>query len=126
MANNYVQATVEPSLPASLFTEAELQSLSFACGLYAERCDDLLYFYAEDSFCEIHDDEDGTRISGPELLQEKLRQLDPVEYPRIVVEGATCSKMRSGEFGGFAFVITRDEIRWMSTWEWIHQQQAVA
>ena len=56
-------------------------------------------------------------------MQDKLRRLDASDYPRIVIEGAaTCSKMRPGEFGGFAHLITRDDVRSMSTWQWLDEQ----
>lgn len=36
-----------------------------------------------------------------------------------VIEWAnTCSKLRAGEFGGGAVVITKNEARSMSTWGW--------
>jgi hypothetical protein len=123
MANNYDQATVSPYLPASLFSEAELEWLSCPCGLSADRCGDELYFYAEEGFREEEEDADGNEINVLSLFQEKLRQLDPVQYPSIVIHGAaTCGKMRQDEFGGFAHFITRDAIRSFSTWQWLHEQ----
>ena len=123
MANNYTQATVTPYLPASLFTDAELESLAYECGLSHDRIDDTLYIYAEEYFCEEGVDEKGRHWSCLAILQAKLKQLDPSEFPNIVIEGAaTCNKMRSGEFGGFAYFITRDEIRHFSTWQWLGQQ----
>ena len=57
------------------------------------------------------------------LLQAKLRQLDATAYPHITIHGAsTCSKMRDDEFGGFAHVITRDDVRSLSTWQWLAGQ----
>jgi hypothetical protein len=124
MADNYYQATVSPDLPAALFTEEELRSLQFECGLTCERCDDSLYFFAETCFCERGEDEEGFGVDCPALMQEKLRQLDADEYPHISIQGAaTCSKMRVDQFGGFAYFITRDEIRSMSTWQWLHEQE---
>jgi hypothetical protein len=122
MASNHYQATMTPDLPAAVFSEFDLHALNAACGLRCEG-DDLLYFYAEECFSEEGEDHEGNWFNGLSLLQEKLRHLDPSAYPRIVIEGAaTCSKMRPGEFGGFAFLITRDEIRYMATWQWIHEQ----
>jgi len=124
MANNYNQATVQPELPASLFTQEELDELAQACGLHNEPEGDLLYFFAEEYFCEVGDDEHGQRINCLKVLQAKLQSLDPASYPHIVIEGAsTCSKMRPGEFGGFAYFITRDELRCTSTWQWLQEQQ---
>jgi hypothetical protein len=125
MANNYYQATVQPELPASLFTQQELDSLAQACGLRSEPEGDQLYFFAEESFCEHDEDEHGQRINCLELLQAKLKALDPASYPYIAIEGAsTCSKMRTGEFGGFAYFITRDDVRSTSSWQWLHQEMA--
>jgi len=123
MADNYYQATVSPDLPASLFSEGELVALETACGLSHERDGEDLYLYADTSFREEGDyvraGEDAT-INCLTLLQEKLRQLDADAYPHIAIQGAaTCSKIRPGELGGFAYLITRHGIRSMSTWEWL-------
>jgi hypothetical protein len=124
MADNYYQATVSPELPARLFSEDELQALELACGLTAERCGDDLYFFAETCFSERGEDADGFGVDCLALMQEKLRQLDPTDYPCISIQGAsTCSKMRPDEFGGFAFLITRDGIRSMSTWDWLNEEE---
>ena len=123
MANNYSQATISPALPASLFSEAELQSLAVACGLSCERCRDELYFFAETCFLDRGEDDDGFGVDCFALLQEKLRQLDMTAYPHITIHGAsTCDKMRPDEFGGFAYVITRDDVRYLSTWQWLADQ----
>lgn len=123
MSDNYSQATVSPRLPASLFTAGELASLSSACGLACERHGDLLYFFAEEHFREQDDDGEGSSINCTAMFQEKLRQLPAGDYPAIIIEGAaTCSKLREGEFGGFAYFITRDEVRYASTWQWLHAQ----
>lgn len=125
MANNYSHATLDPLLPASLFTEEELDALAFACGLRSERDGDLLYFFAEESFWEEGEDRHEQLVNCVKLFQGKLRLLDAGEYPRITIEGAhTCSKMRPGEFGGFAYYITRDEVRYHATWQWLDEMAA--
>lgn len=114
---------MSPDLPVSHFSLAELEALGNSCGLRSERAGDHLYFFAEEFFCEEGEDQHGERLDCTQLLQAKLRQLDPASYPHITIEGAaTCSKMRPGEFGGFAYFITRDEIRYCSTWQWLSQQ----
>jgi hypothetical protein len=124
MADNFSQATISPDLPARLFSEHELHSLEAACGLTCERYGDDLYFYADTSFHEHGEDAEDAVVDCLALMQEKLRQLDPEDYPCISIQGAsTCSKMRPDEFGGFAFLIARDGIRSMSTWHWLHEQQ---
>ena len=123
MADNFNQATVSPPLPASLFGEADLESLSTACGLSFERHGDELYFFAEASFSEDGEDEEGEAVDVLALLQAKLRQLDAATYPHITIQGAfTCSKMRPEEFGGFAHVITRNGVRSLSTGQWLARQ----
>jgi hypothetical protein len=105
-----------------LFRDEELQSLT-NCGLSAERAGNYLYFFADEYFSDEGEDEDGEPVNCLALMQEKLRQLDPAEYPHISIEGAAyCSKMRTGEFGGFAHFITRDAIRSVSTWQWLFEQ----
>ncbi len=124
MADNYYQATLSPSLPATLFRDEELQWLASACGLRAEKDRDDLYFFAEDYFSEEGENDDGDPVNCLALMQEKLRQLDPVAYPHIAIQGAaTCSKMRPDEFGGFAYFITRTDIRDMSTWQWLFEKE---
>jgi hypothetical protein len=58
------------------------------------------------------------------ILQMMLHELPEDDFPYIEVEGAhTCSKMRQGEFGGFACFITRKNIRWVSTGMWLEEQR---
>jgi hypothetical protein len=123
MADNYSQATVSPDLPAALFSEEELDLLEICCGLTCERTGDHLYFFADTSFREDGEDDDGDSIDCLALFQEKLRKLDAEACPHISIQGAaTCSKMRPEEFGGFAIFITRDQVRSISTWQWLDEQ----
>ncbi|WP_201750250.1 hypothetical protein [Tautonia marina] len=124
MADNYSQATVEPDLPGELFTESELDALSAACGLVARPVGGgKLYFFADLYFLVDGEDEDGYTFDCLEFLQGKLNSLDQEAYPAITIHGAsTCSKMRPGEFGGFAHIITRDHIRSFNTWEWLDEE----
>jgi len=56
------------------------------------------------------------------LLQYILQGLDK-NIEHIQVEGAsTCSKLRPGEFGGWACHITRDDIKWYGTGQWLREQ----
>ena len=122
MANNYTQATVSPDLPASLFSESELDALA-ACGLSHESDGESIYFFADEFFREEDDGEDGEPVNCIMLLKSKLKLIDPADTPYIVIEGAaTCGKMRQGEFGGFAYFITREEVRFISTWGWVDEQ----
>jgi hypothetical protein len=123
MANNYSQATISPDLPAALFSEAELQSLETACGLTCNKDGDNLYFFAGDFFSKEGEDEDGQDVNCLALLRAKLGQLDEAVYPHISIHGAsTCSKMRQDEFGGFAYLITREGVRSLNTWQWLQEQ----
>lgn len=124
MANNYTNATVTPWLPKTSFTEDELEGLSEACGLTYEESDGHLYFFAEEWFTEEGEDSEGEAVNCTAMLQEKLKGMDPKEYPHLVIEGACyCGKMRPGEFGGFAYFITREEVRYVSTWAWLHEME---
>ena len=126
MANNYTRATISPELPKDLFNTSELRSLKAACGISGQPHGGTLYLYAEDWFSETGNDDEGREVNCAILLQEKLHQLDPQHYPHITIEGSSaCDKMRPGEFGGFAYFITRAEIRYMSTWEWLHMAEAM-
>ena len=124
MADNYSQATVSPELPADLFSEEELRALETACGITCERYGENLYFFAETGFYEQGEDEAGFGVDCLAFLQEKLLKLNADAYPHIAIQGATtCSKMRPDEFGGFAYFITRDHVRYMSTWGWLYDQE---
>jgi hypothetical protein len=123
MANNYTDASILPSLPASLFSQAEIESMDAACYVVCRREGDDLHLFGETYFSTEGEDADGREINLLTLLQSKLRQLDSAAYPRITIHGAcTCDKKRPDEFGGFAYVITRTQIRSISTWEWLEEQ----
>jgi hypothetical protein len=127
MANNYSQVTVSPELPVSAFSEDELERLSAVCGLSFEINCGMLYFFAQEYFCDVGEDQYMNQFDCVAFLQAKLRQLNAALFSHIVIEGAvTCSKMRTGEFGGFAYFITRDEIKYQSTRAWIREQEVTA
>ena len=120
MANNYSQAAISPALPASLFSEAELQSLAVACGLSCERCGMNSISSLRLAFSIGERMTKATASIALHCCKQKLRQLDMTAYPHITIHGAsTCDKIRPDEFGGFAYVITRDDIRSLSTWQWL-------
>jgi hypothetical protein len=115
MANNYVQATVEPLIPKVLFTDEDLNTLSENGVDWEDAGDGLLYFFIRDGF-----DEDYVEP----IFREALKKFDeseediPVEedLTEIIIQGAfTCSKMRPGEFGGFVTIITKDGMAGTST-----------
>ena len=123
MANNYNHATITPDLPVSAFTEADLELLAL-CGIETEQHGDEVYLFATDSFHEETEADNGERVNCVAMLQQKLKTLDGESYPSITIEGAsTCSKMRTGEFGGFAYFITREAVRYISTWAWLHEME---
>lgn len=148
MANNYTQATVSPSIPASAITPLELELLNYM-GLtgdkYTHEGTELYYFYAEEYLSTVDDCfeldicgdteidpddavylEDGKVISGIEscdVFQNILKRLPVDEFPHITIQGAdTCSKMRADNFGGFAVYITRESIEFCSTWAWLNEK----
>lgn len=72
----------------------------------------LYYLYAED----------GSFTGGHAAVLQRWLQMHGEEDVRdIFVEGAiTCSKMRPGEFGGFACYINRNRIEWINTAQWLN------
>lgn len=143
MANNYQQATTAPPLPlterhdlilkaAGLGSEEEIRAL----GLDDEALAFCLELTEDDDAALVGvdwwKDGDGTTFiigeSGnlerlAQLLQMILLDLPADEHPFVTIEWAeTCSKMRVGEFGGGACFITRDDVRWFSTGEWLRRQ----
>lgn len=144
MANNYCQATVTPDLP---LTDDQLEAITYrGWDLDAEewppehlssrtiRYLERLTGYDDECFTtglEIAPGADGnvylyaSEYDGvaDELLQDILRDLPQDKYPYIVIEGAySCSKMRQGEFGGFAVLITREKIHRMDTGVWLNNK----
>ena len=127
MANNYTDASIQPPLPASLFSQAEIESLAAACNVVCDHDGDDLHLFGETFFSTEGEDEERREVNLLTLLQGKLRQLDPAAYPHITIHGAaTCDKKRPDEFGGFAYVITRDQIHSISTWEFATQTAETA
>jgi hypothetical protein len=123
MANNYTDASISPPLPASLFSQAEIESLEAACNVVCHRDGDALHLFGEMCFSTEGEDEEGREVNLLTLLQSKLRQLDAAAYPHITIQAACYSdKKRPDEFGGFAYLITRDQIHSISTWEWLETQ----
>ena len=141
MANNYMEGTIWPSLPLTetqrsalcacpedlrfakdeelldgekLFVKwQETYGLEESTGISVDiDTDDLYYLYCEN----------GMEAGADEVLQEILRGLPEDKYTCITFEAASyCSKMRPDEFGGVACFITRDEIKWMSTSDWLYK-----
>lgn len=149
MANNYSQATINPYIPVEHVTDTELGLLNLAGITYDKYPEGCYYFYAGDnlnsSICTdwLEEDEadfsitpdprnnsyfnqDGSLcddIEVAEIFQNILHRLPQnVEY--IEIHGAdTCDKLRMDNFGGFAFYITRSEIDFFSTWDWLQSKK---
>ena len=147
MANIYCEGTVLPFIPLTevqrealnLSTEdlpfdgddeeltaaeklvalwADKYGMKETTGLSWERYDtarpDEYYLY-----CEY-----GLNEGGAEVLQEILQGLPEEMFPHLVYEQSVrCDRMRPGEFAGGAIFITREEIRWMTTGEWLRRQR---
>lgn len=129
MANNYEQATLSPDIPELTSVEAAILKLS---GFGLEKSGNAWYAYVEegliDDFSVWDDDERLAQVEAdPEygckaaneplwisVLQNVL--LRHPDFSHFVLEGAlTCDKMRPGEFGGFAILITRDTVKYGGT-----------
>jgi len=115
MANNYSQATVSPTdIPSNALTDEERGVLESSGFTLHESGDNTIYIVVEDSFLlEESPDfiEDETKeITAEDVFNRIITKVD--EINEIVIEGAyTCSKMRSGEFGGFVIRFTRDRVQ---------------
>lgn len=103
---------------------AELDRLAASLGMYYEFYCSLGYeSYGRDSHLSYIYAENGLDEAGAQVLQHILKGLDPVEYPHIQAEGCfSCSKLRQGEFGGWACHITREDIQSSGTGEWLYRQ----
>lgn len=125
MANNYTEATMSPHV---FLTPKQKAMFKFYGATCSPKEGGFHYVYWESYFCEQPDEYD---LHG-ELDEENL---DDVEFPKIEiflrevlsnqensnivaisVQGCDrCDKMRSGEFGGFALLVTRREYAWVTT-----------
>lgn len=150
MANNYFQATMTPSIP---LTETQYLALAMDCyGVDEEDTErepedwerlqqkwiDTFSLEAYENSMPIlsgieKDDNDtyyiyfenGLEDGVLDVLEDILCTL-PDRYEYFQIEGAaTCSKMRPGEFGGFAVHITRGNIRAFSTNSWLFEQRVL-
>jgi hypothetical protein len=72
-----------------------------------------IWFYAEES---------GSPLQVAELVRRFFKEMRPDGKDTFALSWAeTCSKMRTGEFGGGACLVTKDEVKCISTWEWVDQ-----
>jgi len=109
MANNYQQATVEPTIPSNLVTEEELELLQ-ECGFDYEEYDNEFYFFTEFGV-------DGYDHDWSLIFQNIINKPGSTINEVVVKAAETCSKMRPGEFGGWITYITKKNIRGGSIWE---------
>ena len=119
MADNYTQMTVSPCIPKRFVTEKEMDLLhdeGLSHEELTEEGNKKYYFYCQDG-C-------GENENIVEIFQAIIkRSKGKLKY--VVIEGAyTCSKIRPGEFGGFACLITKDKDEWFDTGSWLQRQIA--
>jgi hypothetical protein len=74
-----------------------------------------------DNSTVIYAEEYGDTDVLADILQEYMVCFD-IEEPIGVEWAFTFSKMRPDEFGGGAFVVTKDDIQWTGTGYWITKQ----
>lgn len=59
------------------------------------------------------------------FIQSFIKKLRPKDTFALTW-AATCSKPRAGnQFGGGAFYVTADEIKWHTVWQWLSEQEAL-
>lgn len=128
MANNYTEATLTPQVFLTPKQVAMLPCYGASYQLYEK---DLHYIYWETCLNEEPDEDDVERAldRDEEGLLGKAFQAPPLAHflheilmnPEnegiiLTVEGChRCDKMRPGEFGGFALMVTRKEYAWINT-----------
>jgi len=123
MADNYTQATVIPDIPKSALTDKEWGILSASGFTLFEFGDKTVYLVVKEGFILDDDyDLDLGDVTALELFHKIIKNTDIEE---IVIEGAyTCSKMRSGEFGGFVTRITKDGVESFGTSQALDRMRA--
>jgi len=110
MADNYEQATVEPTLSKDLFTDEDLRILT-SSGIEWEDNGDSYYFFAREFLCE---DGDHSRTYA-DVFQDAIRRSHGNVEEVAICGATTCSKMRPGEFGGFVIRISKNGIQSATT-----------
>jgi hypothetical protein len=112
MANNYSSCTVDPFIPSSLLKPRDIEELELSGFTVQQDSSEERYIYCVEGFSEEDD--------WIPVFQRILKRAE-VGYPQlkeIWVEGAsTCSKMRPGEFGGFAYLITANDVKSGATYQ---------
>ena len=68
----------------------------------------------------FHVDDQGNVDHIAKLVQHFFKEMRPEGRDGFTISWAeTCSKMEAGQFGGGACLITKDEIHWLNTWQWL-------
>jgi len=128
MANNYTEVTMTPSVFLTKKQEKLLRCYGADCEPSGPE-DKLRYVFWEDHFTEDPDEmdldeaiADGDLEEGAKmpLIQDFLRDIllnpENKDVEALDVEGCSrCDKLRSGEFGGFALMVTRKEYAYINT-----------
>jgi len=119
MANNYAQATVEPSEIPSKYIDDDTQSILEKAGFTVEHYgNNTAYIYSE---YWISDEQLAVKT-----LQKILKAMekDKIKKPYFEISIAfTCDKMRPGEFGGAAYFITSKKCTVDSTYNFLERQR---
>jgi len=128
MANNYITLTITPCLPKEAISE-KMRGWFEEAGFTLQTTGEKFYIFADNNYPDLQDFEEavlqeiakeiGTEVVADmeELLQHILKHPACAEIECIEGEGATwCTKRRQGEFGGFCFLVTRQEILYENTY----------
>lgn len=116
MANNYTQTTIEPPIPAEYLTPTIQKDFNEA-GIEIESWGDKFYCFARYGINSEYENYVYKLLQKifKQMLKNKLKPI-----PFAVQSAFTCDKMRPGEFGGAAVVITDKVIKEFSTFGFIN------
>lgn len=128
MANNYTEATLQPTVYLTERQEALLSCYGAGCEPDGPG-DKLRYVFWESYFNDTPDDydmdeaiadgilEEGAKLPSIEyFLREVLLNPENRDIEHLDVQGChRCDKLRPGEFGGFSLVVTRNEYAWINS-----------
>jgi len=126
MADFYTNMVVEPMIPEGLLTEAEQNILAIFHIESVSGPGNTIFLHAEEYFTSAYNDETSEEYDEDfliSLFQGVVRRSEG-KLPWVSFEiSYHCSKMRSDGFGGAAVFITADKIEWVSTAQWLKDQQ---
>jgi hypothetical protein len=115
MSYTCLQVTVQPTIPATLIKEEELELLKecFSCEEHSDHDGSVRYYFYTEEY-SVYDEKEDEMIG----IFQKVIKRSKGELKHIYLQGATyCTKMEPDAFGGMAMFIKKNSVKQISTLE---------